>query len=286
MHDDISSILVVAGLRGVIRIIDATRMECLHSFIGHTAAVNEVKVNPKDSSLLLTASRDHSIRLWCITSHVCVAIFGGHAGHRDQVISVAFDTQGNRFVSGGIDHSLQVWDLSKPKIKCLIERAKECGAGNGVLRFPTYRVHAADFVTRDIHANYIDCVLWFGDLILSTSSGDPRAIICWKLNHLNGVDQPMPYSATILHEFDADNCEYWFMRFGLNYDRTLMAIGTTHGKIYLWNLDNPNPKDIAQITLSHRQSNSVMRQTAFSRNGDVLICGDDDGVIWRWDKAT
>lgn len=281
----ISSILVVAGLRGVIRIIDTTGMECVHSFIGHTAAVNEVKINPKDSYMLLTASRDHSIRLWCIKTRVCVAIFGGHGGHRDQVISVAFDSQGNRFVSGSMDHSLQVWDLTKTDIKRTIERAKEYGAGTGVLCFPTYKVHAADFVTRDVHANYIDCVLWFGDLILSTSCGEPRSIMCWHLNHSDDIDSQMLDSITIVHEFDAEKCDYWFMRFSLNYDRNMMAIGTIHGKIYLWNLDNPKPKDISQITLSNRLSNSVMRQPAFSRNGDVLICGDDNGAIWRWDKV-
>lgn len=280
----ISSILVAAGKRGIIRMIDTTQMECVYSFSGHTAAVNDVKIHPKDTCLLLSASKDHSIRLWCMTTRVCVAIFGGHEGHRDQAISVDFNLHGNNFISGGMDHSIQVWDLTKPELKRIIERSKEFGAGSGGLIFPTYRVQAADFQTRDIHANYIDCVQWFGDLILSKSSGDPSAIVCWQPNYSKDVNQLIPNSAHILHEFNAVNCDYWYMRFGLNYARTMMAIGTIDGKVYLWNLDNPDPQSITRITLSHRLSKRVMRLPAFSLNGNILICGDDDGVIWRWDR--
>lgn len=261
--------------------IDATSLICVHSFVGHTAAVNELKISPANTSLLLSASEDHSIRLWYITARVCVAVFGGPGGHRDQVISIDFNPNGKCFVSGSMDHSMRIWDLTQPEVERVIERAAINDQS-----FATHRVYEADFLTRNIHANYIDCVHWHGDLILSKSSSDPMAIVCWQpIRSLDATHRSHTDSATILHEFEAKMCDYWFMRFSLSFDRTMMALGTIDGRMFVWNLDNSDPKAIVPITLSHTRAKAVMRQPAFSRDGNVLICGADDGTILRWDRV-
>jgi len=36
--------------------------------------------------------------------------------------------------------------------------------------------------------------------------------------------------------------------------------------------------------LSHNKCTTPVRQTAFSKDGTVLICVCDDATVWRWDR--
>lgn len=64
-----------------------------------------------------------------------------------------------------------------------------------------------------------------------------------------------------------------------------MALGNQSGKLFLWDIDTPDPTNIRAIPLSHPKCTSPIRQTTFSRDGCILICVCDDGTIWRWDRS-
>ncbi|KAK1861371.1 hypothetical protein I4F81_003955 [Pyropia yezoensis] len=134
--------VVVGGRKGILRVIDVTGRSGVAALAGHGEAINDVAVHPSDPALVLTASRDESLRLWNVRSRSCVAIFGGEGGHRGDVLYCAWDTFGNRFASTGHDNS-----------------------------FPL-------FSSRRIHRHYVDCAAFIGDLILSKSN-DERLVL-WR----------------------------------------------------------------------------------------------------------
>ena len=52
--------------------------------------------------MLLSASKDESIRLWNTRCGTCCCIFAGHYGHRDDVLSIDVHPR-THDVTGGID---------------------------------------------------------------------------------------------------------------------------------------------------------------------------------------
>ncbi|XP_055381066.1 polycomb protein esc [Condylostylus longicornis] len=278
-------ILAAGGLRGVIRVFCLKMQTCTKHFIGHGHAINELKFHPKLAHILLSGSKDHSLRLWNIKTGICVAIFGGVEGHRDEVLGADFDLKGGKIISCGMDHSLKLWRLDKPGIKEAITNSSNIDYTKNYGLFPTIKEHFPDFSTRDIHRNYVDCVFWLGDYILSKSC--ENSIVCWKIgsNMEETEVKPKDNRTTIIHRFNFKECDIWFVRFGMDYWRRIMALGSQNGKVFIWELDPTDVNLTKCSTLSHQKCTSTIRQTAFSRDAQILICICDDGSIWRWDKV-
>jgi polycomb protein EED len=282
-------LLAAAGARGLIRLIDPSTMTCTKHFTGHGQAINELKFHPFDGDILLSVSKDHSMRLWNIKTDVCIAIFGGIDGHRDEVLSADIDISGQYIVSCGMDHSVKIWSLCKPSIISTLQLAASYLPTNHVDKtFPTEMQHYPDFSTRDIHSNYVDCVRWFGQFVLSKSC--ENRIVLWKPTtelSLLGTKPAAPDGATIsiLHQFDFQNCDIWFIRFSTDYRQKVMAAGNQIGRVYVWDIDVDDPLQVKFMILTHNKCVSAVRQTTFSRDGNILVCVCDDASVWRWDRA-
>lgn len=279
-------LLAAAGSRGIIRIISPITLQCVKHIVAHGNPVNELKVYPNDCNLLLSVSKDNSLRLWNVKTNVLVLVFGGVEGHRDEVLSADFNLDGTRIISCGMDHSLKMWRLNKDSISETIKSSYQYNSAKSPKPFKSMCINIPDFSTRDIHRNYVDCVRWLGDFILSKSC--ENAIICWKPGSINTPLEevrPNESQVTVLYSFEYTSCDIWFMRFSIDYWQRVIALGNQIGKVFVWDIDVDDPQKSRFSTFSHPKCLTAIRQTALSKDAGILLCVCDNGTIWRWDRT-
>jgi platelet-activating factor acetylhydrolase IB subunit alpha len=87
----------------------------IRTLIGHDHIVSAVRFIPSSANLLVSASRDQSLRIWDVTTGYCMKKIDGHTGWvRD--VCPSFD--GRYLVSTGDDTSVRLWDISQPTPEC------------------------------------------------------------------------------------------------------------------------------------------------------------------------
>jgi polycomb protein EED len=109
-------LLAVAGFKGIVRTILPFKSKIKSALFGHGSSINDLRIHPTRRNILLSASKDYTIRLWNVKNDLCVCVLGGCEGHRDEVLSADFSINGSILMSCSIDHSLKMWNLSNPKI--------------------------------------------------------------------------------------------------------------------------------------------------------------------------
>jgi polycomb protein EED len=116
-------LLLVAGEQGIIKVVDIIHRRLHLTLSGHGDAIYDLKVNPQNSWLLISASKDESIRLWNIMNATCIGIFSGHEGHKSSVLSVSWHPMGKMFVSSSMDATIKIWSLEVPHVQ---ENVRKC----------------------------------------------------------------------------------------------------------------------------------------------------------------
>lgn len=351
-------LLCAAGQRGVVKVIDTVRRFLLLTLSGHGDEIYDMKFSPADEWLLLTASKDESLRLWNVQTGTCVAIFAGHEGHRDAVLSVGWHPLGRKFASAGMDTTVKLWSLDGGEVKGALEESRTVGVrrrtaprgweerakgneeekkedgdfaigkrgkktGKRSRVFKTVYEQMPYFSTNKVHTDYVDCVQFVGDLVLSKSITD--RIVLWKPDLsssgrcpndapasssanggssngkiANGTSNANAASSATTHhqrsklrnnviplrEFTLNKCDVWFVRFQTDSpDCRCLAVGNNVGEVKVWDVGSPNPNRKYFANLTHGQCTSTVRMASFSPDGRSIVATCEDSTVWKWDAV-
>eukprot|EP00941_MAST-03F_sp_MAST-3F-sp1_P003589 g3589.t1 len=285
-------LLAFGGRRGHVKVIDVSTFQVVKILKGHGDAVNDMQFHPVDENLLLTASKDESIRLWNLQTGTCAVIFAGNEGHRAAVLSIDCHPCGNCFLSSGMDNCVKIWSLEDIEVqKAIFNSYKYDSRKQHRHPFPTYYSQVAAFSTRRVHGDYVDCARWVGNLILSKSTQND--MLFWQPDVRRRKD-----AANILVRYPLKDSEIWFVRFTLDKEKKRVAVGNKRGRITIWDIDqreenngvvtgmsNVKPLDFFGGNNLHQNVHTVVRSVAFSPNGKSVVYVCDDGSLWRFDRV-
>jgi WD40 repeat protein len=92
---------------------------CDRDFVlrGHEGPLRDVRFSP-DGTLLVTASADHTARLWSAADGM---VRGRLEGHRRAVEALGFSPDGRRVYTGSFDGTIRVWDVASARSCGLID---------------------------------------------------------------------------------------------------------------------------------------------------------------------
>eukprot|EP00850_Spirogloea_muscicola_P002241 SM000008S22330 [mRNA] locus=s8:1123962:1126819:+ [translate_table: standard] len=270
-----TALLAVAGQHGVLRVIDCSSHTL--SLIGHGGSVNDLRVQLLQPSLLLSASKDESVRLWNAETGVCVLVFAGAGGHRNEVLSADFHPADQMTIAScGMDSTIKIWSYAD--FQQYIELSYSWT--DSPSKFPTKHVQLPVFVAYHVHTNYVDCTRWLGDCILSKSVDNE--VVLWR--HVRATQDGRDEGfVDVLQRYAVQDCDVWFIKFSMDLACTTLAIGNREGTTYVW---DPRPASTtAPARLKNAHLRSIIRQTAVSHDGRIIIACCEDGTLWRWDEV-
>jgi WD40 repeat protein len=163
---EINNILygVIGGEFSSIHVIDILSIQELtgYQLIGHKNKVYQLEFHPYNNNLLLSASKDCTVRLWNFKCPELLVIFGGPNSFESDVLCIDWDNEGEFFVGSGVDCVVRIYKIDELIQNC-IDLSMEKKKVKTLLKSLPY------FSCNDVHDNAIDCIKYNNKFIISKS---------------------------------------------------------------------------------------------------------------------
>eukprot|EP01025_Chloroclados_australasicus_P043587 TRINITY_DN4675_c0_g1_i5.p1 TRINITY_DN4675_c0_g1~~TRINITY_DN4675_c0_g1_i5.p1 ORF type:complete len:572 (+),score=90.82 TRINITY_DN4675_c0_g1_i5:87-1718(+) len=267
------------GIDRVVKTWDPDSGTHYNTYTGVQAGINDVSFS-EDSSLVLGASTDKSVRVWDTRS--CQSKFTLN-GHNDKVWTVCCSPLDNsKAVSGGADRCIKVWDIRRGQISSNIMIASTChsvaitqdgtlivsGHFDGGVRFWDQRTAKQVHEIKQVHSSAITGVVASNKFSQILTLGRDHKLKLIQQNGFNEIRTFNHMKFTIGREM---------VRPCFSSDDNYIAAGASDGKVYIWETETG---ECVKVLGQHNQS---VVAVAWSPTGSKLVSADNKGIIKFWE---
>ncbi len=257
--------LLGVGVDGALTVWDptgrATQLPPAGFQLGHAAALGDV---------IVAAGWDSNLWRWQGAAPPTAI-----PGHTSYVLNVLAVPSQDRFVTGGADATMRIWDLQGHVLAVLAgfrgpvhnlavspDGALVAGGDiNGVVM--VWQIADGAQVARYEHRGYVRTLAWSPDSGRLASGGDDREVQVWT----RGTGEARALDG---HVQTISAVEF-------SHDGALLASGSVDGSVRLWNLDT----GAQQLLRGH---SGPVGRVAFAPADDTLLSVSTDGAMWRWPR--
>jgi polycomb protein EED len=204
--DQNEPLISLAGPSGQIKLVSALTGKIVTTLIGHGGFIQDLATHPLYPWILASTSEDHSIRIWDLRRRIekgenaCLILCGHGQSHKEDILTVAWHSGGRYLLSGGLDHMICVWTLPDLAPDAdIFDKEKQTKDSRSAAE--TKVIHYPHFVTSAVHSNYVDCVCFYGDLVMSKAAEEGK-IVLWRITGFSSkLPPPGPDRAPKTGEF-------------------------------------------------------------------------------------
>ncbi|KAJ3129636.1 pre-mRNA-processing factor 17 [Nowakowskiella sp. JEL0407] len=259
----------------------------IHTWTGHTKAVNAIRFFPKSAHLLLSCSMDGKVKLWDVYhERRCLRTF---LGHSKGVKDICFTNDGSKFLSASYDKYIKLWDTETGK--CIsaftTKKTPQCVKFNPdedkqhlfLTGCTDKKIYQFDINTGEItqeydqHLGAVNTITFVDDNRRFITTSDDKTLRAWE------------FDIPVVIKYVAEPSMHSMPAVSLHPTNKWMACQSLDNQIMIY-----SARDRFRLHRKKTFKGHLIAGYAcvpnFSPDGRFLMSGDSEGSLWFWDWKT